>query len=221
MTNKNAASGVDGDLRATERTPVDFWFDPICPWAWITSRWMLEVAQTRDIDLRFHVMSLAILNQGQDLPEKYQQLMERAWGPVRVVTAAEQAHGNEVVLPLYTALGTRIHLHKAELGRTLYTAALAEVGLPESLADAADTDAYDEAMRKSHQSVPSGESTQALLGVPTISVDGRAGQFGPVINKVARGEAAGRLWDAFAVLATEESFFELKRVTTRSEIVLD
>ncbi len=200
---------------------VDFWFDPICPWAWLTSRWMLEVEQVRDVEVRWHVMSLAYINSERDVPEQYRQRMAEAWGPVRVCVAAQQKYGDEVLLPLYTALGTRFHPEQKPRDAETIKAALSEVDLPAELAGAMTDDAYDEALKASHQAVPSGESTQALLGVPTISVDGHAGQFGPVFNKVARGEAAGRLWDAFAVLATEETFFEIKRTTERSQPVFD
>jgi DSBA-like thioredoxin domain len=200
---------------------VDFWFDPICPWAWLTSRWMLEVEQVRDLEVRWHLMSLAYINAGQDVPEEYRERMAKAWGPVRVLAAAQSGYGDGVLLPLYTALGTRFHLEQQPQNSVTVSAALAEVGLAAELVDAMTDDSYDGALKASHDMVPSGESTQALLGVPTISVDGHAGQFGPVINKVARGEAAGRLWDAFAVLATEETFFEIKRTSERLPLVFD
>jgi hypothetical protein len=198
-------------------TRVDFWFDPVCPWAWLTSRWMLEVAEVRPVSPRFHVMSLSVLNQGRELPEKYVQLMEKAWGPVRVVIAAEQAHGNEIVLPLYTALGTRIHLQKQELGRDLYVDALKEVGLPVELADAADTDQYDEILRRSHHEGmdPVGED----VGTPVIHVHGSDGEriafFGPVVTPAPKGEAAGRLWDGVLLVQGTDGFFELKRTRDR------
>lgn len=201
-------------------TPVDFWFDPICPWAWMTSRWLLNVAEVRNISPRFHVMSLSVLNSGRDLTEKYGQLMDAGWGPVRVVVAAEQAHGPEVVLPLYTALGNRIHLEKYELGRELYEAALAEVGLPLALADAAETDEYDEALRKSHHA---GMDPVGMdVGTPVIHVPGADGEtiafFGPVVTPAPKGEAAGWLWDGVLLVAGTDGFFELKRTRDRSPI---
>lgn len=191
---------------------ADFWFDPICPWAWIASRWILEAAAVRDLEVRFHVMSLAYLNQGRDdLPEQYREVMRTAWGPVRVVIAAEQAHGPAVVLPLYTALGTRFHLRGEPRERATVEAALAEAGLPAALADAAETDAYDEALKASHHA---GMDQVGLdVGTPVISVAGVA-FFGPVVTPAPKGEAAGRLWDGVLLVASTEGFYELKRTRT-------
>jgi len=195
---------------------VDFWFDPLCPWAWIASRWLLEVEQVRPVVPHWHVMSLAVLNEGKEgLPERYQELMAQAWGPVRVCIAAEQKFGPDVLLPLYTALGTRFHEQQAPKDRATIEAALAEAGLPRDLADAMDDPGYDEALRASHHDGM--DRVGYEVGTPVISVDGIS-FFGPVITPIPRGDDAGRLWDGVLLVAGTDGFFELKRSRTRDPI---
>lgn len=199
-----------------ELTPADFWFDPLCPWAWITSRWMLEVEKVRPVRTRWHVMSLGVLNEKkEDLPEGYRERMAKAWGPVRVCIAAEQKHGPEVLGALYTAIGTRFHHDKAERDKATIEAALADAGLPADLIEAYDSTEYDDALRASHE-----EGIQRVgydVGTPIISV-GELSIFGPVVSPVPRGEAAARLWDGLLLIAGTDGFFELKRSRTRDPI---
>ena len=194
---------------------AEFWFDPICPWAWLASRWMLEVEQVRDVTTGWHVMSLAVLNEGRDMPEDYRKAMDAAWGPVRVCIAAEKEHGADVLLPLYTALGTRFHHEKQPKDRGTVVSALAEAGLPESLADAMDDSGLDEALRASHHA---GMDPVGMdVGTPVIHVEGVA-FFGPVVTPVPRGEAAGKLWDGVRLVAGTDGFYELKRTRDRPPI---
>jgi hypothetical protein len=199
-------------------TEVGFWFDPLCPWAWVTSRWMLEVEQVRDVSVRWHVMSLAVLNEGRDLPEEYREGLAKAWGPVRVFMAAAAGHGDQVLLPLYTAFGNRFHVagEGPELDDTLLVEVLREVGLPEELALAAHETTYDEDLRASHHRGmdPVGED----VGTPVIHVAGTA-FFGPVVTPTPRGEAAGLLWDGVRLVAGTDGFFEIKRTRTREPLV--
>ena len=199
------------------RDRADFWFDPLCPFAWITSRWMLEVEQVREVDVSWRVMSLAYLNQDKDIPEGYRTLLAPAWGPVRVLVAAEERHGSEALLPLYNTLGTRIHLDGRKLheevddGCTLVAEALADAGLDADLIDAFADSSYDHAVAKSHREGM--DQVGDEVGTPTISINGAA-FFGPVLSKIPRGEDAGRLWDGCVAVASFPYFYELKRTRT-------
>jgi mycothiol-dependent nitroreductase-like protein len=203
------------DVAEQEPTPVDFWFDPLCPWAWITSRWLLEVTTLRPVRPRWHVMSLAVLNEGKELPERYRDFMATAWGPVRVCMAAEQRSGPEALGPLYTALGTRFHHDKAERNRATIESALAEAGLPVALADAMESTEYDDALRASHRDGM--DRVGYEVGTPVISVNGTS-IFGPVVSPIPRGEAAARLWDGVMLVTSTDGFFELKRSRTRDPV---
>ncbi|MFG2557906.1 DsbA family protein [Streptomyces sp. NPDC048496] len=204
------------------RTPADFWFDPLCPWAWMTSRWMLEVEKVRDVEVRWHVMSLAVLNEDKldELPEEYRDLLEKAWGPVRVVIAAQQKHGDDIVGPLYTALGTRFHNQGEDPTREAIVGALGDVGLPAELADFADSDAYDAELRASHKEGI--DKVGQDVGTPVIAVPGSDGEqiafFGPVVTPAPKGEEAAKLWDGTLMVASIPGFYEIKRTRTQGPI---
>ncbi|MFF2776874.1 DsbA family protein [Streptomyces sp. NPDC058052] len=201
------------------RTTAEFFFDPLCPWAWMTSRWMLEVEKVRPVDVRWKVMSLAVLNENRldEVPAEYREMLEtKAWGPVRVVIAAQRLHGDEVVGKLYTALGTRFHNDGEGPTREAIAAALRDVGLPEDLVEYADKDTYDAELRASH--TEGIEKVGQDVGTPVIAVPGPDGDevafFGPVVTPTPRGEAAARLWDGTLLVASTPGFYEIKRTRT-------
>ncbi len=191
---------------------MQFWFDPVCPWAWMTSRWMGEVEKVREVEVTWHIMSLSVLNEGRELPEDYQSMMAQAWLPVRVVVAAREKHGQDVVKPLYDAIGTRVHPGGEQDYRVAVVGALAEVGLPPELIEAGEDTAFDEALRASHEAGISKVGQE--VGTPVVAV-GDIGFFGPVVTPAPKGEDAGRLWDGVLAVASTPGFYELKR--TRDE----
>ena len=190
---------------------ADFWFDPFCPFAWITSRWMLEVEQVRDVKVNWRVMSLYFLNKDRDLSPDYQAKVARGLPIGRVLIATEQKVGREALGPLYTAFGTRIHHEKQDVGRDLVVAALADAELPAELVEAMDDPSYDDALHASHQEAI--DQVGDDVGTPTIAFNGSA-FFGPVLSRIPRGEDAARVWDGTIALADFDYFFEIKRTRT-------
>ncbi|WP_433208691.1 DsbA family protein [Nocardia sp. CA-107356] len=199
-----------------DRQEVPFWFDPLCPWAWITSRWLLEVQQVRPVRADWRIMSLAYLNlvqrEGQGLSDDYRELMTKAWGPVRVCAAAAAHRGRGVLGPLYTAIGTRLHNQRRRDDPTVITEALHEAGLPASLASAATSTEFDQLIKNSHHDAF--DQVGLDVGTPVLRISGTT-LFGPVITPAPRGEAAGQLWDGLVMIASTDGFFELKRSRDR------
>jgi 2-hydroxychromene-2-carboxylate isomerase len=198
-----------------ENDVVDFWFDPVCPWAWIASRWILEVEKVRPVTTRWHLMSLAYLNleqrKDEEIKPEYRELLEQAWGPIRIIAAAAAEKGDDIVLPLYTAMGERFHNGGQRTPESI-VAAIEEVGLDPAIAQAALSTDYDQAIKASHHA---GMDQVGLdVGTPVISVKGIA-FFGPVVTPIPRGEDAGKLWDGVLLVAGTDGFFELKRTRNR------
>ena len=195
---------------------VPFWFDPLCPWAWITSRWLLEVERVRPVLADWRIMSLAYLNliqrDGQGLTDDYRDLMVRAWGPVRICAAAAENHGSQILGPLYSALGTRLHNHRRRDDPAVIPEALEEAGLPRSLTAAATSTEFDQFIKDSHDQAFNQVGLD--VGTPVLQVAGTA-LFGPVVTPAPRGEAAGQLWDGLVLIAQTDGFFELKRSRDR------
>jgi Mycothiol-dependent nitroreductase Rv2466c len=213
VVTSTVAEPIAPDRRSDDPVVVDFWFDPLCPWAWITSRWIHEVSRVRDVRPRWHVMSLAVLNENRtEVSDTYRDWLAGAWGPVRVCVAAT-ARGDFVLGELYSALGHRLHVLNEPNERSTIEAALTDVGLPVALADAATSTTYDGQLRSSHAHAMNLVGTE--VGTPVVAFEGAA-FFGPVVTPIPRGEAAGRLWDGVRELAKVDGFFELKRSRDRS-----
>ncbi|MFK5582249.1 MULTISPECIES: mycothiol-dependent nitroreductase Rv2466c family protein [unclassified Serinicoccus] len=203
---------------ARSTTSAEMFFDPACPWAWMTSRWMMEAAQVRDLDITWSVMSLSVLNEGRDLDEGYTAMLERTWGPVRTIIAATEGladeEANTLRKKMYDAYGRRIHLdgRGSEDLPAITAEVVEELGLDPALTEAGTSDAHDQALRASHQRAM--DLVGDEVGTPVVSVEGVA-FFGPVVTPAPKGEAAGRLWDGCLLVAGTPGFYEIKR--TRSQ----
>jgi protein-disulfide isomerase-like protein with CxxC motif len=211
-----AVADADVTTQPDTREEVQFWFDPLCPWAWITSRWILEVERVRPVQPDWRIMSLAYLNlvqhEGEGMTDEYRERMSRGWGPIRVVAAAAQHRGPDILGPLYTAIGARFHNEGRRDDPSVLPEALADVGLPGSLVSAAESTEFDEQIKRSHNEAF--DDVGLDVGTPVLRIRGRA-LFGPVITPAPKGEAAGRLWDGLALVAEADGFFELKRTRDR------
>lgn len=216
MSQSTAVAPAELATDATAAGTADFWFDPTCPWAWMTSRWIGEVEAVRDITVRWHVMSLAVLNEDKDVPEQYRAAMGKAWGPVRLINAVRELHGEEHVKPLYDAIGTRFHPQgRSGDHHAVLEEALAEVGLPAELIAYASSSEFDDSLRASHAKGIAlvGED----VGTPVVAVNGVA-FFGPVITPAPKGEEAGKLWDGVVAVAGFPGFYEIKRTRTQGPV---
>jgi 2-hydroxychromene-2-carboxylate isomerase len=199
----------------SETTSVDFWFDPSCPWAWMTSRWVDEVTAPRNLDVTWHIMSLAVLNENNDVSESYKAFFPRALRYTRLVAAVRELDDESMVKPLYDALGKRIHIEGRKDVDAIIAEALTEIGLPADLIKYSESDEYDAQMRASH--FDGIERVGQDVGTPVIAVNGHA-FFGPVISPAPKGEQAVALWDGVVALSAFDGFFELKRSRTRDPI---
>lgn len=195
---------------------VDFWFDPLCPWAWMASRWMLEVEKVRPVRTVFHVMSLSVLNEGRDLDEDYEEEMAAGWIGARTAIGVERAYGSEGLRDFYTAIGTRYHplgQRKGDIG--VIKDALRQCGFDEAIADRAAAGDWDDELRASHHQGMDPVGNE--VGTPVIHINGKA-LFGPVISPAPKGEAAGDLFDGVSKVTAADGFFELKRSRDRGPI---
>jgi 2-hydroxychromene-2-carboxylate isomerase len=191
-------------------TDVDLWIDPTCPFAWMTSRWLVGVSAERDVAIRWRLMSLAVVNEAEfgAIPEGYRAAIDASWRALRTLHAADVAHGNAALGALYAAIGARHHVGRRPIDTDLLVEAIAEAGLPPVLIDAADDETLDEAIRAAH--ADSQEAVGTSIGTPILRVGGRA-FFGPVVNPAPTGAEALRLFDAVVALAAVPQFSELKR----------
>lgn len=197
----------------TAATSAEMWFDPLCPWAWMTSRWLINAAEVRNLDITWSVMSLSVLNEGRDLPEGYRAMMDRGWGPVRAIISATkdlpEDEANALRRKMYDAFGQRIHLDgRGDDLDAVIAEVVQELGLPEQVVSDAGTDVVDEQLRASHQRAI--DLVGDDVGTPVVGVEGIA-FFGPVVTPAPKGEEAGRLWDGCLLVAGTPGFFELKR----------
>jgi hypothetical protein len=193
-------------------TKVEMWFDTLCPWAWMTSRWLVEVAKVRDISIQWNVMSLFFLNESRShISADYLDNAKKALGPLRIIVAAERLYGNQVAGELYTAFGEEIHLNKMKFSPELNSKVLGKFSFPVDLLPFADDVSLDELILKSHKAGI--DRVGEDVGTPIVSIEGIS-FFGPVISPAPKGEDAGKLFDGAFAVASYPGFFEMKRTRT-------
>ncbi len=187
---------------------VTFWFDPACPFTWRTSRWLLGVTAARGHSIDWRVMSLAVLNEGKEIPEQYREPMKQSVRAQRLLYAAGQRHGPDALASLYTQIGERVHGQGRSLGTDVFTEAVAAAGLPAELMEAADDASLDPAVRESHDAGQARVGTES--GSPILAIGDGPGFFGPVVVPIPRGESAEKLYDALRLVSSVPEFAELK-----------
>ncbi|MGA4508418.1 DsbA family protein [Propionibacteriaceae bacterium G1746] len=190
---------------------VDFWFDPLCPWAWMTSRWMLEVEKVRDVHTTFHIFSLSMLNENHDIPDDYRAGVDAGRPATRAAIGVLDAYGQDGLREFYTALGTRYHPGGEPKNEETLRAVFTDKGWDQTIVDRALEGEWDDRVRESYESgikLVGGD-----VGTPIVKVHDTA-LFGPVISPAPKGEAAGELFDGFEKLAAYPGFFEAKRTRT-------
>ena len=199
---------------------IEFFYDPCCPFCWITSRFLLEVSVQRDVDVTWRPFSLAMKNNelagDDDAVNEHGEMHRSSHRVLRVITKASEQHGASVI-DLYSAFGRRFHLDHEKYDDAMIADVLAAAGLPAELAKAADDTSLDEGLQASIDSAV--EAVGDDTGVPTIvfvSDDGqRRGFYGPVLQELPSKDDALRLWDSLVGLVSVSAFYELKR--TRPE----
>lgn len=199
---------------------VDFWFDPVCPWTWLTAEWLREVARLRPLEIQWHIMSLSVLNEGREMPAEYVELLRRAWRPVRVLTAAQQQHGDEAVGPLFLEIGSRYHRDGRSDDDRIFAESLAGADLPADLLAAADSPEWDDTLRASHaeaMALVGDDVGSPVIRLPDTAPD--VAYFGPVVNPVPRGDDALRLWTGIEALVSTPQLYELKRTRTTDPLI--
>lgn len=205
------------DAASFQPLDVDLWFDPHCPWAWMTSRWLTEVAEVRGLNLHLHLMPLVIINEGKDVPADYRAKIDQQWQVVRVFQAAKDRLTAEQFADLYTTVGTKFHPEgRMDARLDVVAEALSELGLPADLIEVAEDSSLDDAFRATTA------AAQALVGddvgVPVIRYGDNA-FFGPVVTPAPTGDDALRLWDGFALVVSVPGLYELKRTRSSGPIL--
>ena len=197
---------------ATAQDTVEFYWDMVCPWCWITSRWMEDVSRQKNIHINWKFFSLKKINEGRDIPERFRTSHAIGLRALRVAAAVRQDYGNDAVGKLYTVMGSRRHHDQQDIGTQEMLEELLDLcGLPQTLAAAADDESWDQVIEADMEQAKAKAGDG--VGVPLIVLDGGEGPgfFGPVLSPAPVGEAAVQMWDAMVTVGRMPGFYEFKR----------